>query len=260
MTWVNLPRGYKLGFASETDFDDFEIDAFQKQKVLLLGDLFNTLRHELSNPLFGLRLSAELVLTTVEDLEFKSIFTQVLNNIQRSQNIIHNLSKLYSGEQNDTMFDLLPLIKETITLAKSELKGLYVDVSEINFNESLLVEAKPVAVVQILFNLIVNSAQAMKTLTEKAVIKISIDRNLDFLNINIEDNGPGLPLSIKENLFKPFHTTKSKGHGLGLALSKDLAIKIGGDLRYIPKTQGTQFTLSLKRFLWKKFLLSKMKL
>jgi hypothetical protein len=91
--------------------------------------------------LFGLRLSAELILTSVEDIEFNSIFTQVLRNIQRSQNIIHNLSKLYSGEQNDFNIDVIPIIKESITLAKSELKGLYVDISLINFEEIILVDA-----------------------------------------------------------------------------------------------------------------------
>jgi len=249
MSWINLPRGYRLGYVAETIADDFEIDAFQKQKVLLLGDLFNTLRHELSNPLFGLRLSAELVLTSVDDEDFKLIFTQVLSNIQRSQNIIHNLSKLYSGEQTDTNVDLLAIIKESITLAKSELKGLYVDVSKIDFNQSITVEAKPVAVVQIIFNLIVNSAQAMKNLKEKAIIKISLELNSPFINVVIADNGPGLPATIKDNLFKPFYTTKTKGHGLGLALSKDLAIKLGGDLKYIPTEVGTQFELSLRKIL-----------
>lgn len=249
MSWITLPRGYRLGYVTETIADDFEIDAFQKQKVLLLGDLFNTLRHELSNPLFGLRLSAELVLTSVDDEDFKSIFTQVLSNIQRSQNIIHNLSKLYSGEQTDTRVDLLAIIKESITLAKSELKGLYVDVTMIDFAQEIIVEAKPVAVVQILFNLIINSAQAMKNLRDKAIIKISLELSAPFVKVIITDNGPGLPASIRDNLFKPFYTTKTRGHGLGLALSKDLAIKLGGDLKFLPTDSGTQFELSLKLIL-----------
>lgn len=247
MNWLSIPRGYRLGYVAETVTNDFEIDAFQKQKVLLLGDLFNTLRHELSNPLFGLRLSAELVLSSIEDPEFKQIFTQVLSNIQRSQDIIHNLSKLYSGEQKDTNIDLLAVIKESITLAKSELKGISVDVSSIDFSSPMMVEAKPVAVVQILFNLLVNSAQAIKSLKDKPVIKLSLNSYPSTVEVTISDNGPGLPISIKENLFKPFYTTKNKGHGLGLALSKDLAIKIGGDLSYRPTEIGTTFLLSLKK-------------
>lgn len=249
MSWAPLPRGYRLGYIKDTDTDDFEIDAFQKQKVLLLGDLFNTLRHELSNPLFGLRLSAELVLNSVDDTEFKSIFSQVLGNIQRSQSIIHNLSKLYSGEQNDTNFDIIAIIKESITLAKSELKGIQVDVSGINLNDTLIVEAKPVAVVQIIFNLIVNSAQALRNSLNKPIIKIEVKTEDNVVRVLFSDNGPGLPASIRDNLFKPFHTTKSKGHGLGLALSKDLALKLGGNLEYSPTDNGTMFILSLKKFI-----------
>lgn len=249
MSWISLPRGYKLGFYSDSDFEDFEIDVFQKQKMLLLGDLFNTLRHELSNPLFGLKLTSQLVLSSVEDPEFNSIFKQVISNIQRSQDIIHNLSKLYSGEQQDTSFELEPIIKESITLAKSELKGVRVDFFAIGEDSKTVVEAKSVVVLQIIFNLIVNAAQALKNTPNAPRISIQIETKNLHVVIKIKDNGPGLPQSIRDHLFKPFHTTKNKGHGLGLALSKDLAMKIEGDLIYVHHETGCEFNLLLKRAL-----------
>lgn len=249
MSWISLPRGYKLGFYTDTEFEDFEIDVFQKQKMLLLGDLFNTLRHELSNPLFGLKLTSQLVLSSVEDPEFNSIFKQVITNIQRSQDIIHNLSRLYSGEQQDTSFELEPIIKESITLAKSELKGVRVDFLPNDQNSKTVVEAKSVVVLQIIFNLIVNAAQALKSSTTTPKISLGIETSDQHVIVRIHDNGPGLPQTIRENLFKPFYTTKNQGHGLGLALSKDLASKIDGDLVYVPCESGCEFNLYLKRAL-----------
>ena len=80
-------------------------------------------------------------------------------------------------------------------------------------------------------------------------IKIGIETTDKNVIVKILDNGPGLPQTIKDQLFKPFHTTKAKGHGLGLALSKDLASKIEGDLVYIPTDTGCEFNLILKRAL-----------
>lgn len=247
LSWLPIGKSFELGVGKRNDWDNAEIDVFHRHKISLLGDLFNTLRHELSNPLFGLGLACDLLLTVDSPTETHLMLGEIKKNILRSQNIIHNLSKLYSENDMALKCDARQILNEAITLAKSELKTIKKFINDSTENEELLVEGKPLLVVQILFNLLINSAQAIRNTVATPEIKINITRTESHVHITISDNGPGLPQLIKENIFRPFYTTKSQGHGLGLALSRDLALKIGGDLVYHDAQPGATFSLILKR-------------
>ncbi len=249
MSWLPLGRGYELGIGKLTDWDNTQIDVLHRHKISLLGDLFNTLRHELSNPLFGLGLACDLLLTSDSPDDAQTMLKEIKKNIQRSQQIISNLSKLYSEEETTPTCDVAQVLQEALTLAKSEMKATRKEQSPPVLELGIKVEGRPLLVVQILFNLLVNSAQAMRSQTTAPVIKIEIRSLPEWVEIDLSDNGPGLPPSIRENLFRPFHTTKTQGHGLGLALSRDLALKVGGDLLYLESPVGAAFRLRLKRVL-----------
>ena len=82
------------------------------------------------------------------------------------------------------------------------------------------VKAEPDKIKQVLINLVMNAAHAMNgkkgTITVKTQVLSEDDG--DFVEVSVEDNGSGMPESVKENLFKPFFTTKPKGVGTGLGL------------------------------------------
>ncbi|MBY0516223.1 MAG: HAMP domain-containing histidine kinase [Bacteriovoracaceae bacterium] len=244
LTWINLGKNYELGLGQRDDWDTTQIDVFHKHKIALLGDLFNTLRHELSNPLFGLGLACDLLLLADGPEDSKIMLLEIKKNIQRSQQIIQNLSKLYSTDESTNVCNLENVINEALTLAKSELRQIKKTV-QIHRNQT--VEIKPLLLIQILFNLLINSAQAMHEQKSNGEISITTTEDAENVFIRFEDNGPGLPQLIKENIFRPFHTTKNQGNGLGLALSRDLAIKNGGDLSFIDQAHGAAFLLTLKK-------------
>ena len=247
LTWTSLGKGHELGVGKIEDWDTSRIDVFHRHKISLLGDLFNTLRHELSNPLFGLGLACDLLLTTESPEDARTMLKEIKKNVLRSQLIIHNLSKLYSEQDSALTCDVAQVLSEALTLAKSELKAVKKTQVPAQLGGPLMVEGRPLLVVQILFNLLVNSAQATRAQGSQAEIRINVDVLADRVEITLSDNGPGLPALIRENLFRPFHTTKTQGHGLGLALSRDLALKIGGDLAYLEASPGATFRLTLKR-------------
>lgn len=238
----------KLNHLKQTLFSIEEISHYERLK--LLGDLLNTLRHELSNPLFGLQLSSELLLSENLDDEQKFFIEQIKESIKRCQSILNNFTDLYNGDLEFSQVDLVKLIKEVFILSKCENKQinkvLTHDQSEISEQGQVFVHSNPTSLAQIFFNLIINSSQALNA-SELSEKKISINFHSDqqWTYINFKDNGPGITAEQSDKIFQTFYTTKKTGTGLGLAISKTLANKIGGSLEYIPSDKGAHFLLKL---------------
>jgi two-component system C4-dicarboxylate transport sensor histidine kinase DctB len=78
-------------------------------------------------------------------------------------------------------------------------------------------------------------------------LSIHARREENYVFIDISDTGPGISKDKVHQLFKPFYTTKPQGTGLGLILSRNLALKMGGNLEFLENSRGTgaHFRLSL---------------
>ena len=73
---------------------------------------------------------------------------------------------------------------------------------------------------QVFINIIKNAAQAMhETAVEAPQLRLKIGQNAKFVNITIEDNGPGMSETVQKQIFEPFFTTKAVGEGAGLGMS-----------------------------------------
>jgi C4-dicarboxylate-specific signal transduction histidine kinase len=97
---------------------------------------------------------------------------------------------------------------------------------------------------QIIFNLVINTAQATKDIN-KAALNIHISHDHKNAFITLQDNGPGIPEEKRKDIFKPFYTTKEKGTGLGLAICLSLAKKLKGSIDYIHSDNGASFLIKL---------------
>lgn len=107
---------------------------------------------------------------------------------------------------------------------------------------------------QILTNLIKNSAEAMPsggtiTISTKDHVKF---RKKHYIEILVRDDGPGLPQTVKANLFTPLASTKGKGHsGLGLTICKNLIDELGGTIQCDSSlSHGTAFRILLPKETW----------
>jgi two-component system NtrC family sensor kinase len=223
-------------------------DVFHFQRISLLGELLNTLKHELSNPLFGMYLTATLLKHSVSE-ENVEIVTEVQNSIERSQDIIENISTLYNSTSDKEDINIKNIFQDIFMISKSETKSVQRVFDTNNLNEQeLIINTNPTWLSQILFNLIINSAQAMNSAgTPKPIISISIDREPDSLKILLADNGPGIKNVNPEEVFKPFFTTKKNGTGLGLNITKNLLAKLGGTIDYVSSVDsiGASFLIKL---------------
>ena len=105
------------------------------------------------------------------------------------------------------------------------------------------IKADPLLLRRILANLVNNAVQAMPN-GGKLFIKTS--KKPDVIALSIEDNGVGIPDEIKDKLFTPLFTTKSKGQGFGLAVVKRMTESLGGRVKFESELyKGSIFTLEL---------------
>lgn len=217
-------------------------DIFHHERVSLLGELLNTLRHELSNPIFGLELTTQLLLLEEHNEEQLPFVEEIQKSIKRSQSILENFTHLYKETNEFELIDPVALINEVFTLTKSESRHLKKEV--ITTENEFKIFTNSTWLAQIIFNLVINSAQACKNV-KNAFLKVQIDLKEDFVNITLFDNGPGIPVEKQPEIFKPFYTTKEKGTGLGLAICHSLSKKLKGKIEYLHSDKGASFHIKL---------------
>jgi signal transduction histidine kinase len=115
----------------------------------------------------------------------------------------------------------------------------------ISCHPSIQINADQNLLEQVLINLVKNSLEACSE-TPVPIIKLSAHSQYDRTIIEIEDNGRGIPKVVMENIFVPFFTTKEKGSGIGLSLSRQIIRMHGGTLDFnsVPGKK-TVFTIRL---------------
>lgn len=241
-TKFSTDRDYFFVFyENQTEADLVKSNLIQNEKMNVIGQLANHLAHELNNPLTGLKLATEFILQQPQlETTVKNDFGEVLKGIDRCKNIITDLLE-FSSDQSPvlTIGSVDEVIKKTMPLLKSITRtfNVFIDVKNVP------VRMNAGHLQQIIFNLVKNSCQAMPA---KGSIKIYDIDTPDHYDVIFEDNGGGLPESIKAHLFEPFATTKAigEGTGLGLYISKSLVKRMFADLLYDANYKnGTRFIL-----------------
>ncbi len=205
---------------------------FHQERLELMGELLNTLRHELSNPLFGINISSSLLKTDsiMTDESYFETIDEIANSSMRCQKIIENFSHLYDPDEEIKDINLYQLIKETIVLTKSSSKFYQPRIELLNISEDFKCKMNQTLLSQILFNLIINSSQALKDIEQKDKrILIKVRKREEALIISVIDNGPGI-YSGDHDIFQAFYTTKQHGTGLGLTICRNICSKINAEL------------------------------
>ncbi len=142
--------------------------------------------------------------------------------------------------------DLASCVREALHLLQPEIERRGVAVRW-RASEAVQVRADPVAIDQIVHNLIANALQAMDRQPEGArELQLAVRRVGDQAALDVIDSGPGLPPETLPRVFEPFFSTREGGLGLGLTLSESLAQAQGGRLSAANAPEGgAHFTLHL---------------
>jgi signal transduction histidine kinase len=199
--------------------------------------------HEVKNPLAGIRGAIQVFGGRMVQ---EGANTQILNEIVARIDALDQMMKdllLFARppKPRRAPTDLVPLVTTTANLLSEDpaLKEVDVEVE----GSAPTVSADPDMLRIVFQNLLINSAHAMQG---KGRIRIAVGAVDSTCQIAFIDSGPGIPTEIREKIFTPFFTTKSRGSGLGLPTAKRLIEAHNGQIAIdCPPAGGTSVVVRL---------------
>lgn len=217
-------------------------------------ELLRNLAHEIRNPLGGLRGAAQLLEKELDSKSLREYTAIIISEADRLQQL---MNKLLTPHQLPAYkkTNIHEVIERVRTLIVSEFEG---EVEFIRDYDISLPEftADREKLIQALLNISRNALQAMlKDRSNKSILKIVTrsERQIVFhkkkhstaIRIDIIDNGPGIPLNIKDKIFYPLVSGNQEGTGLGLSLAQNFISLHKGIIQVESKAGETSFTIIL---------------
>jgi PAS domain S-box-containing protein len=169
--------------------------------------------------------------------EIPRAFDRAQQGLERVRSIVHSMRKLsHPSGVKPAPADLNQLVRDALVVSRNEYK--YIATVETDLGELPPVRCYASDLGQVLLNLIVNAAQALRQASGRGsalgTIQIRTRRNASMVELRVSDSGPGVPESLRSRLFEPFFTTKAPGKGTGQGLAIAYAIVVdrhGGSIR-----------------------------
>ena len=228
------------------------LQARQAEQLAAIGKLGVSIAHELRNPMWTLSSFSQLLPERLNDAEFLKNFAAIVpEEAKRIEALAEQLLDLARPrEYNLVECDVHVIIEQTLTLLGPQFAGAGIAiVPRLAANNPQAVVDKD-AIRQVLLNLMRNAAEALQANpVEQRKIEIRTRGTETHLQIDVADNGPGIPEALRSKLFTAFASAdKKEGLGLGLAVSKEIVAVHSGEITAsIPADGGTLMTVILPR-------------
>lgn len=218
-------------------------EAKRNERLVSMGSVAAHLAHEIRNPIGSVSLLASTLYTRTE-LKNKHIVLEMQKAISRVERIINSTLLFTKGVHiNRANFDLAELSSECEQIAAS-----YNFSSDIKFSfsfEKMSINADKALICMVLQNLIYNGIDAIEE-SERGTGNLCVKSILQNAEICVKIFDDGVEISDEKAVFEAFKTTKLKGNGLGLSLSKQIIEAHGGNLGFEKSPKCFYFTLPLK--------------
>ena len=230
-----------------TSEKNMETKMSETEKLAGIGQFAAGIAHQLNTPLGSILLSAQMLEDSIEQEEDIEDIKRIIRQTEQCRTIIKGLLNFarptgrtreamsLSGVVNDTIF----LMEKTINQSNIEIHADLCDQSTIYGNRNELE--------QVFFNLVANAVDAMP---DGGKVSVTIrDGDSGELEVLFDDSGEGIPDEYREQVFRPFFTTKDygKGTGLGLSIVARIIHEHGGRIE-ICGTNKSRFIMAFPRY------------
>ncbi|MDP6967870.1 MAG: HAMP domain-containing sensor histidine kinase [Gammaproteobacteria bacterium] len=228
-----------------------QIEQWQHEaRLASVGQVMAGICHEINQPLNAMRLRLYglqqlATLGPVSDLH--NHLQELDNQIERCASTLVNMRQLVGHQPiSHHQFDLADSIQQIYKLLASQLHQQGIElVLRAPLPKSLLF-GQAQRFEQVLINLINNARDAILEQADQGQISLTLTHTDNTYQLQVIDNGPGIPDALQEKIFSPYFTNKQhQGTGLGLALCRDFVEELGGKLTLTSNPEQTCFTIAL---------------
>ncbi len=225
-------------------------------RVTTLGEVTASFAHELNQPLAAIVNNAHTCLAVLADdrpdlSEVRLALADITNDADRASAIIERVRALASRSPAEkTLLHLEDVVKDVVALTASASAARRVTIRTHVASDLPPVLGDRVQLQQVVLNLVVNGMDAMATVGEQRRLmeirgrRDGNDGNLA-VTISVQDQGIGLDAAQIDRLFEAFYTTKPRGMGMGLAISRSIVEMHGGRL-WAERNQGSGAMFSFR--------------
>lgn len=239
---------------SEQRYRELQAELAHANRIATMGQLLAWIGHDVSQPLASLLVGGEAGLNWLAadppNLQgARRALERMIRDGQLAADILHSIRAMARKTPSRRVpIDINNVISETFALieAESQRNGIAV---QIDLAESLpVVAADPIQIQQVVLNLSVNAIEAMaedSARKHQLTIASSEDAS-EGVVVTVRDTGPGLIADQQERVFEAFHTSKSSGLGMGLAICRTIVESHGGSIWVTPnEPRGAVFRFTL---------------
>lgn len=240
------PRGALCLLTDITEVTELREQVALKNNLESLGEMSAGLAHEFKNAIATLHGYAQLLQSIELNDKAQAAAASLLNEVR-------NLALMVTAFLNFARPQPLHLeeveLGEVIADCAAELKSLFRELNVdlvMEGSESLVVRADERMLRHAVQNLVRNAAEAIPPDKAERLVSVRTATEAEWAIIEVRDTGAGIPPAYLQKIFIPFFTTKTKGHGVGLALTHRIISEHGGTLSAANAAEGgAVFTIKI---------------
>ncbi|MBE2182920.1 MAG: GAF domain-containing protein [Anaerolineae bacterium] len=225
----------------------------QAERLSAMGELAAAVAHQINNPLTAILSDSQLLLEQKrqDTIDYEAL-SAIVRASQRAKGVVRRLlaavrTNIDAGVE---AVDIITTIEDTLALVRQHLERdgtkIYVKFPSSSIPD---VQAVPGELEDVWLNILLNAHDVLIAREDGEVrIEVRYLRTEQMVAVEIADNGPGIPDSVINEIFKPFFTTKplGEGTGLGLHIARQAVERAGGTIKVRSDSQtGTRFVVLL---------------
>jgi signal transduction histidine kinase len=217
----------------------------QSERLAALGRVVAEISHEIKNPLMAIGGFAQQLIKESRDEKSLAKLSIIVNEVRRLDSLLKEMRDFYLPRPlNREEIDINALLKEVHDLIKEDCKKRSIRPDFKTDREEVFVEGDRARLEQVLLNLAKN---ALESMDQGGKISFVSGLKEGVVEINISDEGVGIPEEDQGKIFSPFYTTKKQGTGLGLSICRRIIEDHpGSSLRFTSgKGKGSTFVIAM---------------